>query len=45
MFGMNRKKSRNGLLHPRSLIIYSLGLGAAVWLGKVWGENSEDVKE
>lgn len=36
---MGLMKSRNSFLSPRSLIIHTIGIGAAVWLGKVWGEN------
>ena len=45
MLGMNRKKGSNGLFSSRSLIIHTLGIGAVVWLGKIWGENSEGYKE
>ena len=39
---MRMMKGKNGLLSPRSLIIHAIGIGAAVWLGKAWGENTED---
>lgn len=39
---MRKMKNRNNLLSPRSLIIHTIGISAAVWLGKVWGENAED---
>ncbi len=39
---MGMIKSRNSLFSPRSLVIHAIGISAAVWLGKVWGENIED---
>lgn len=36
------RMKRSGLFSPRSLIIHAIGIGAAVWLGKAWGDNSED---
>ena len=43
MLGMMRK-SRVGssLLSPRSLIIHTIGIGAAVWLGKAWGDSDDN---
>jgi len=38
MIGM---KSKNTLFSPRSLIIHAIGISAAVWLGKVWGDADE----
>jgi len=32
-------KKRSNLLSPRSLIIHAVGIGAAVLLGKAWGDN------
>jgi len=39
MMGM-KNRSRDGFFSSRSLIIHAIGIGAAVWLGKVWGDNS-----
>ena len=43
MLGM-MKKGRVGsnLLSPRSLIIHTIGIGAAVWLGKAWGDSEDN---
>lgn len=32
-------KRRSSLFSTRSLIIHAVGISAAVWLGKVWGDN------
>ncbi|SHI77614.1 MULTISPECIES: hypothetical protein [Desulfosporosinus] len=37
MMGMMKRKS--SLFSPRSLVIHAIGISAAVWLGKVWGDN------
>ena len=39
---MGTMKGKNSLLSPRSLVIHAIGIGAAVWLGKTWGEKTED---
>jgi len=39
---MRMMKSRKSFLSPRSLVIHAIGIGAAVWLGKAWGDSSED---
>jgi hypothetical protein len=39
MFGMTKKSRTSNLLSPRSLIIHTIGISAAVWLGKVWGDS------
>ncbi len=36
---MGMMKHKNSFLSPRSLIIHTIGIGAAVWLGKAWGKN------
>lgn len=38
MMGMNR--SKYSLMQPGWLAVHVIGIGAAVWLGKSWGENS-----
>lgn len=35
MMGMKSKS----FFSPRSLVIHVIGIGAAVWLGKAWGDN------
>lgn len=39
---MGMMKSRSNLLSPGSLAIHVIGIGAAIWLGKAWGRNSDD---
>lgn len=36
MFMMNRYS----LMQPGWLALHVIGIGAAVWLGKTWGENT-----
>jgi|GEM_PF-1530113 len=38
---MGMMKNRNNVFSPRSLIIHAIGIGAAVWLGKAWGDNDD----
>jgi len=39
MFGMKKNNKTSNLLSPRSLIIHTIGIGAAVLLGKSWGDS------
>ena len=38
---MGMMKRRSSVFSPRSLIIHAIGISAAVWLGKAWGNADE----
>ncbi len=38
MYMMNN--NRYSLMQPGWLALHVIGIGAAVWLGKIWGENT-----
>lgn len=38
---MGIKRSKYSLMQPRWLALHVIGIGAAVWLGKVWGDNND----
>lgn len=39
MMGMNN--SKYSLMQPRWLALHVIGIGAAVWLGKAWGDTDD----
>ncbi|SDH75992.1 hypothetical protein [Desulfosporosinus hippei] len=42
MFGMKKRTSNpNSMFSPPSLFLHALTIGAAVWIGKAWGDKDE----